>query len=198
MLKMKPGCRISHPELLNEEFERRKDRLKANVNFNKLLGLAAAFLEENDGLFYFVLELPTAACDEPRDVDGEILSLHNDVYYLDGLDKSFALNILEEDGELLINDGMSGFGFGLNFSHDEIFFEKYNIVQIFSDAPEKHVRLMERLGIPETAKLATAWDTFTQDEPGECRLILTGGRSVYSLREKFAPYGLYFVERRDR
>lgn len=198
MLRMKKGCRVPDPGILNEGYEVGGFRLLANVHADRIIPLISDFLDSYPGLYYFVLELPTPAYDEPKDENGDIIALHTDVYYLDRLARSFVDNIIEEDGELLVNDGMSAFGFGLYGINNEIFCERYNRVVMFSDAPEEYIPIAEKFGLERHRRLLTARDTFSSSDPGECRRVVTDGRTVYDLIKKYEQYGFRLAERRLR
>ena len=62
--------------------------------------------------------------------------LHKNVYYIDGLTAEHSLVLLERYGELLINDGLCQFGFGLHNNTAELMSNKYNLLSLWtSDIP---------------------------------------------------------------
>lgn len=200
MLRMKKGCRVPEPAALDEGYELQEWRVIANVHADRILPLMQKYLQKygKNGLFYFILELPTPKNDEPADENGRVERLHNDVYRLGGLEESFALNMLAEDGALLVYDGLSAFGFGVMGQRCEAFCERYNLVNFFSDDPGQFVEMLDDFGLQRQEKLVTAWDYFTDDNPGECVKVEIAGRSVYDLPKKYAKYGMRFVERREK
>ena len=119
------------------------------------------------------------------------------MYYWDGITPDAALSLLDEHGELLIQDGMSSFGFGVRSFSAEIQKWKYNLVTLFAREPERYRDFFPGLGIPEREELTTAWDTFSPSTPGDCIAIRVGGRSVFDLAEELKPKGLYFAQRRE-
>ncbi|MDE5593350.1 MAG: hypothetical protein K2I75_05390 [Clostridiales bacterium] len=121
---------------------------------------------------------------------------HNDVYYIDGLSASQAIALLDEYGELLVQDGLSSFGFGAHDSSSEIMSSKYNVITIFAKSPEAYNNLFSKHDIPLVEKCVTAWDTFTPTAHGECMRIEVDGNDVFSLPNKLKSRGIYFFERR--
>lgn len=194
MIKIIKGCKVPKAKVLKEEYEINGNYITANVSAEKIDKILRHFIVHQHSLIFFILELPTNAADE--DQSGN--TLYKDVYYIDGLRAGQALSLLDSYGELLIDDGMVSFGFG---SHDpshksEIMAYAYNIVQIWTETPDKFDGFFESHNIYKTDNLVTAWDTFTQDAPGECRSY----EKIYSLPEhlKSMNMNIYFAERRER
>lgn len=196
MLNMKKGCAVPFPEKLKEEYQAGENRLTANVGADKLIEVLEHFLSMYEEPAFFILELPTNANDEESGADGEINQLYKDVYYIDGLSAQDALALLKREGELLINDGISQFGFGGHETGDEIMVCSYNVVIIFSGNIGKYKGFFEAHGINETKELITAWDTFSRENPGSCRVYAVEGRDVYSIPDLYKDKGMYLAERR--
>lgn len=196
MLNMKKGCTVPFPEKLKEEYQVGENRLTANVGADKLKEVLEHFLSMYEEPVFFILELPTNANDEERGAGGEINELHKDVYYIDGLSAKDALLLLKREGELLIHDGISQFGFGGHETGDEIMVCSYNVVIIFSGNTGKYKGFFEAHGINETKELITAWDTFSRENPGSCSVFAEEGRDIYSIPELYKDKGMYLAERR--
>ena len=204
MLHMVRGCRVPAPEALEEGFEQKERSFYANLHAEHIEQVMRAFLLRQKEELFFFLELPAAEDEEKKlreewkkqNREGDA-PLHRDVYYWDGITSDAALSLLDEHGELLIQDGMSFFGFGVRSFSAEIQKWKYNLVTLFAREPERYRDFFPGLGIPEREELTTAWDTFSHSTPGECVAIRVGGRSVFDLAEELKPKGLYFAQRRE-
>lgn len=197
MLNMKKGCTVPFPERLREEYQIGENRMMANVGADKLMEVLEHFLSMYSEPIFFILELPTNANDEERGEDGSINEPHKDVYYIDGCSREEALALLKSEGELLINDGLSQFGFGGHETGDEIMVCSYNIVVIFSRNLSKYKGFFEAHGIGETKELVTAWDTFSQEHPGCCLSYAEDKRDIYSIPARYKDWGIYLAERRS-
>lgn len=197
MLKMIKGCSVPHTEMLQEQYQAYENSLTANVGADKIEDVIKHFLSmHSDEPVFFILELPTNINDEPKDENGIVKEFHKDVYYIDGISVTQALYILEKHGELLINDGISSFGFGCHQSGDEIMLAAYNIAMIYSGEIKKYDSFFETHGITQTDNLITAWDTFSDDTSGSCNLYVINGKNVYSILDDYKDWEIYFSERR--
>lgn len=99
-------------------------------------------------------------------------------------------------GELLANDGLVRFGFGLQDNSAEIMSDSYNVVSIYTN-DKKYSQLFQKLSITRSDKIKTAWDTFSADAPGKCSVIEVDGKSIFDLPEELKDKGIYFYERRE-
>lgn len=110
---------------------------------------------------FFIVELPSKQDKETEVSHGIVNELHKDVYYIDGCSKEEALDILNRVGKMLIDDGLSAFGFGGHESQDEIMFGKYNVATL-SQSISKYPHFFEEHNIAKNDNLVLAWDTFSK------------------------------------
>lgn len=199
MIELKKCCSVPFPEKLFEQYEIHDNYIVANVNTSKVTAMMKRFIAEhsNEPLF-FILEIPTKYDDETK--YGEWISehLHEDVYFIDGLNIVKALHILEEVGELLSQDGMNTFGFGGHISHEEILFARYNVMTIYTRNADKYNSLLADFSVERTDNLITAWDTFSREHGGETWRIENADLSIYDIPELYKDKGMYFYERREK
>lgn len=197
MLNLGKGYKVYEPERLNEEYEVTDAvSLKANVGVEKMLDVFRHFIAMHKEPLFFILELPVARDRETPVAPGILKETHKNVYYIDGCTQEKCLMLLETYGELLINDGMSQFGFGGHESQDEILLGKYNVVTVYSKQLSKYHDFFEAHGIAKAEKIVTAWDTFTRDTPGQAERRDYAGKSVYDLPEELKNAGLYLADTR--
>lgn len=197
MLNLAKGYKISVPEKLNEGYEITSDvSISANVNAEKIPDVFQHFIIMHDEPLFFILELPVA-CDRETQIDpGIVKDLHKDVYYIDGCTKEECIVLMDRYGELLINDGISKFGFGGHNSQDEIMLDKYNVVTIYSQNLSEYDDFYELHEIKRVSKLITAWETFAEETPGQSECYDCNGKSVYELPEELKEWGIYLAETR--
>lgn len=154
-------------------------------------------IREVDGAVLFMDEMAKQIIDfikKNRKV--ETLLVHCYVYYIDGCLQEECLVLLERYGELLINDGMNRFGFGCHESQDEIMLDKYNVVTIYSQQLSNYNEFFEAHGIEKVESLITAWDTFSDETPGQAERCDYEGKSVYDLPEELKDWGMYLADTR--
>lgn len=197
MLNLVKGYKICTPEKLNEGYEITSEMaITANVNAEKILDVFQHFIVMHDEPLFFILELPVTSDRETPIAPGVVEELHKDVYYIDGCTREEALVLMNRYGELLINDGISKFGFGCHESQDEIMLDKYNVVTIYSQQLSEYDDFYEAHEIEKVENLITAWDTFTKDTPGQSERCDCNGKSVYDLPEELKEWGIYLAETR--
>ena len=197
MLKFRKGCNVPYPERINEEYELNDNYIIANINADKIENFLLDFIKVHNEPLFFILEIPSKQYDETEIKPGIVDSFHKDVYYIDGCTQEQAFTILSRIGKLLINDGLSSFGFGCHISHDEIMVGRYNVITIYSINPNSYIELLEKTELKRVDKLITAWDTFTENNPGKSERIETDGKDIFDIPQMFADWGMYLAEQRE-
>ena len=120
MLKMIKWCKVPNSALLEEQYQITEYGFCANVDEHKIRDVICDFICLQKCPIFFILELPTNERDERRLRKNNTDPFHTDVYYLDGLNSNEAIALLNQYGELLVQDGMSSFGFGTHDSSAEL------------------------------------------------------------------------------
>lgn len=197
MLELTKGSVVPQVEKLSEQYQVRDTNMLANVNASKIEEVFQHFICIQDGRLFFILELPANEKDEIKLRKSDKDPMHKDIYYIDGLTNEQALVLLIRYGELLINDGISKFGFGAHDGTAEIMRDKYNVITLWTNDIAKYADFFEAHDIPRVDKCLTAWDTFSAETPGESNCVEDNGLSVYDLPEKLKDWGIYLYEQRE-
>ena len=197
MLNLVKGHRVSLVENLFESFTKLTEYyLMANVHSEKILDVFQHFIAIHDEPLFFILELPVSI-DREKVIEKNIINeLHMDVYYIDNCSIEECLVLLIRYGDLLVNDGLSKFGFGGHKSHDEIMLDSYNVVTIYSKELSKFNDFFEPHNIQFVEELVTACETFSETSPGISEIYESNGKTVYDLPEELAEWGIYLAETR--
>lgn len=197
MLKLTKGHTVSKPELLEEGYMLSSDvSIIANVDADKIKDVLQHFIVMHEEPMFFILEIPVTCDREEEIAPGVLRDTHKDVYYIDGCSREECLVLLERYGELLINDGISSFGFGCHESQDEIMVEHYNILTIYSQKLDKFEGFYEMHKIEKKENLITAWDTFTENTPGQSIRYEIDGKTVFDIPEALKDWNIYLAETR--
>ena len=197
MLNLVKGHQVSLVENLFESFTKLTEHhLMANVHAEKILEVFQHFIVIHDEPLFFILELPVSIDREKVIAKNIIKESHKDVYYIDGCSREECLALLIRYGDLLINDGLSQFGFGGHKSHDEIMLDSYNVVTIYSKELSKFNDFFEPHNIQFVEELVTAWKTFSKTSPGISEIYESNGKTVYDLPTELAEWGIYLAETR--
>ena len=197
MLNLVKGHQVSLVENLFESFTKLTEHhLMANVHAEKILEVFQHFIVIHDEPLFFILELPVSIDREKVIAKNIIKESHKDVYYIDDCSREECLALLIRYGDLLVNDGLSKFGFGGHKSHDEIMLDSYNVVTIYSKELSKFNDFFEPHNIQFVEELVTAWKTFSKTSPGISEIYESNGKTVYDLPEELAEWGIYLAETR--
>ena len=197
MLNLVKGHRVTLVENLFESFTKLTEHhLMANVHSEKILEVFQHFIAIHDEPLFFILELPVSIDREKVIAKNIIKESHKDVYYIDGCSREECLALLIRYGDLLVNDGLSKFGFGGHKSHDEIMLDSYNVVTIYSKELSKFNDFFEPHNIQFVEELVTDWGTFSKTSPGISEIYESNGKTVYDLPVELAEWGIYLVETR--
>lgn len=197
MLNLVKGHQVSLVENLFESFTKLTEHhLMANVHAEKILEVFQHFIVIHDEPLFFILELPVSIDREKVIAKNTIKESHKDVYYIDGCSREECLALLIRYGDLLINDGLSKFGFGGHKSHDEIMLDSYNVVTIYSKELSKFNDFFEPHDIQFVEELVTAWKTFSKTSPGISEIYESNGKTVYDLPTELSEWGIYLAETR--
>ena len=197
MLNLVKGHRVSLVENLFESFTKLTENyLMANVHAEKILEDFQHFIAIHDEPLFFILELPVSIDREKEIAKNIINELHKDVYYIDNCSREECLVLLIRYGDLLVNDGLSKFGFGGHKSHDEIMLDSYNVVTIYSKELTKFNDFFEPHNIQFVEELVTAWETFSETSPGISEIYESNGKTVYDLPIELSEWGIYLAETR--
>lgn len=202
------GNHFLHPkdvmDLMREGFVEADDGIDAQVSAEHIQIVLENYLAVNQeaDLFFFI-EVPVKLDEEkivkpPMETEPGILASNSrKVYYLDHIDAETCLKLLALFKEILINDGLSAFGFGTKDS--EIGKYKYNEILLYNhDETRDWKNIFALAGIPEKEDLTFADDFFTDENPGVAeRYDDANGRTVYDVIEVLKENGLYEAEIRS-
>ncbi len=145
---------------------------------------------------FFFIELPCTEDEEKELRHSKSDPLHCKVYYLDGCTEPVSQAIIKRWGGLLINDGLTRFGFGSNSSDEEIYVSDYQQVQIYSENA-RFDGLLSELGARKVKKLVTPWERFSRECGGVSMAVESEGESCCDIPEILANEGMYLAETRE-
>lgn len=176
MFQTAAGVTIPFPEKLAEQYELDGNSITANLSFDKLADFVHSFYAELDEPLFLAIH-PDAESDE--------------VWYLDGMTKKQLTMILDGYGELLYQDGLSAFAIGSLTTEEELFVQKYKVLSIYSETAKRFVPLLKQYGLEPTGHLVTAWDTFSEENPGAAERLEIAGQTVPDMIKELCRIGMY-------
>lgn len=203
MFNLIRGAKINENFALKEEYEIDGNWIYANISAENIRQVIEKFVEiEKGNRFCLFIEKPANITDENvigMDDEGfyQLDGKHMDVYYLDNITDEYVVYLLDKFGDILINDGLSHFGVSSQ-SGREIGKYKYNVIKAYTrDDLLPLIKVFNSFDLPETDNLVTAWDYFSQDNPGESELYKKDGKTIYDIVETLEEIGLYKHEQRE-
>ena len=190
MFQTAPGVTIPFPDKIKEQFQVYNEKsVRANISFEKLKPILTEFYQSLPEPLFFVLQLPLSIHEELQ--LGSNDTLHQEVCYLDGQTREQIDAIMDQYGQILLEDGISQFAVASHVSGEEIFIQKYKLTDFYSRSPRRFIPFLQRYGLTETENLFTVWDTFSRETPGECRRIYIDGSDIFFVAEQLKKQGMY-------
>ena len=104
---------------------------------------------------------------------------------------------MNEIGDVLCNDGLSSFGFGVLGGEDEIMFDHLNLVRFLGKDIKPYEVLLADYGIEKGNDLVTVNQAYDREHPGNFTRYEENGFSVFDIPEALEEYGMYLAEERD-
>ena len=197
-MKFSKGYYVPKQYMVNEGFQiKNETTIMANIDDVNIERMLYNFIDTLEYPSFFFLEIPLNKQQELKLRKKDTDPFHTEVYYIDGRTKDELKSILKKFGRLLIEDGLSTFGFGSNIKPLEICCTKYNIVYIYTNEIEKYAKFLKDIGINHLDRLITAWDTFTQSDPGRSEIAVIDGKKIYDLVQEYKDWGMYKAEIRE-
>ncbi len=172
------GISLSDTRGLGEFYKKADSGFWIYPSAENMCALALSVVKELYEPMFFFLELP---CRNDEDAF--------DLYYLE-CTKPVAEAIIKRYGDLLINDGISRFGFGSHKTGDEIYFHLFQRVFLFTESTEKYEKILKALEISDDPANTVA-DNFDPDMD-EVMPVELDGETVYDAVENLKSAGLYF------
>lgn len=185
------GVTIPFPEKIKEEFQFMEHGFRFNISFEKIRPMLDDFVEQLEEPLFIVLQLPLTQSEEDNLRKSNNDPLHQKVCYLDGLSKEQVTAILQQYGNLILNDGISQFAVASHASNEEIFIQKYKLTDIYCSDSEKYLGLLKKYNLKEIDQLISVWDTFTHETPGEARRIEMNDINIFDVYDELVKLGMY-------
>ena len=198
MFQAAPGATIPFPEKIKEDFQLIEHGIRFHISFEKLGAMLEDFLAQLKEPLFFVLQIPLSRDEEQalgnQAVRNPNASPHDKVCYLDGQSKEQVQDILRQYGALLLADGISQFGIASHATGDEMFIQKYKLVDIYCKEPQMYFDFMGKYGLRQTDQLLTVWQTFSQETPGKARSVKVDGLTAYDVYDALVELGMYIAK----
>jgi len=188
------GC-IASVEGIENAYQICENCIDSTVSAELIRPLLEGVIEKLEEPQFFFMEIPCSETEEKQLRKLESDPTHRKVYYLDGCTREVSLAILKRYGDLLINDGLTRFGFGSNTTNDEVYVMDYQQIQVYG-MTSYFEPVYKKLGISETHQLRTCWDNFSYENPGVSTSVEIDGERCEDIVENLSKEGMYYAETR--
>ncbi len=178
------GVSVDGADKLASYIVKEKDGFTGSLSAELIAGAVEAFLKSVPEPVFFFLELP-------EDVDDYA------VYYLDNCTREVAFAVMERFGELLVQDGVSRFGFGSNKTGDELYIKDYQEFMLYTENPGLYEKALEKLGaefVDDRAEAVFPGDLISKKNEGTLTVVELNGETVFDIPEALEEAGMYRSE----
>lgn len=194
--KLSMGCSAENLEGIHSAYQQTQGGYRALLSRELFEGFIDKSIDVLSEPLFFFLEIPCTEQEEKKLRKSKKSPFHYNVYYLDNCTTEVAKAIMTQYGQLLIEDGISKFGFGSHESGEEIYILEYNETAVYGG--ESFERIFKSLNIPNEENYKSLWDNFSTETPGECRMVEIDGETVYDIPENLKNAGMYHAQVRER
>lgn len=140
-------------------------------------------------LFFFA-EIPCTD-EEEASLGG---GLHKKIYYLDNCTRDVCRAIVKRYGDLLFSDGLLQWGFGSHKDNAEVFFKRYQVLEVFTNGDLRFEKLFEKLSVNKVPEVKTPGSLVSAENPGECIMVDANGETIYDMISNLTEAGMYEAE----
>ena len=167
------------------------NNIRATLSAEEILSFMRKAVRLLEAPLFFFMEVPLSNDEEKSIRQSPGAAFHSQVYYLDNCTHSVIDAIVSRYGDLLINDGLTKFGFGSHKTSDELYFMDYQVINIYGQDTDKYAQVLEISGAKKESELITLWDCLSNDNCGERTAVELNGETVYDIVENLTEVGLY-------
>lgn len=175
------GVNVDGADKLSSVIVTEKDGFTGSLSAELIGRAVKVFLDKVPEPVFFFLELP-------EDIDDYSL------YYLDNCTREVAFAVMERFGDLLIQDGVSRFGFGSNKTGEELYFKDYQEFMLYTETPELYIEGLKKLGAKICDKRDNAvflGDLINKKNEGVLTEVEFNGETVFDIPEALEDAGMY-------
>lgn len=191
-MKLSKGFKVNGSENIKESYAIEGNNIYVNVDagrYDKVMKELCLLLPTP---VFFILEVPCSETEEQELRKSSYDPFHKNIYYIDGLDHRSTKLIFDKMSDILVNDGISQFGFSSHEDQKEVMKEKYNVIRIYADDKTEFVKKLNQLKIPEVEHILCASDLVNANNPGYCEKITVGdNKDIFDLVEFLKQIDMY-------
>lgn len=177
-----------------EGFKVENNKIICNISASNFKTVMLNLLQKLKMPCFLIIEEPCDELQESKLRKTNRDPFHKNIYYLDNIDKKTMNFLMDKFGDVLINDGLSNFGFGSLTEQMEIYKGKYNSLYVFANDKMIDIfkEVLTKSGINEDKKLTIVNDILNGNNPGACSKYKDKeGLDIFKIINLLKECGLY-------
>lgn len=187
------GVDVSDCENVHSAYRIDENGIYAVLSAELIADTVSALVEKLVEPVFFFLEIPCSPEQEKSLRKNKNSPYHYYVYYLDNCTIPVTKAIMDRYGELLVNDGVSRFGFGSHSDGEEIYCRNYQTISIYGKV-DKFKTVFDKRNIPLEKDIITLWDVFSESNTGTCSTVEINGETVTDIVLNLKSEGMYLAD----
>ena len=189
-MKLNKCYEFNDSDQIKESYKVNGNNIIINADSDKYFDVMSSLVDILPSPLVMIIEVPFTKQQEEKFKDG---SLHKDVYYMTGLNNDTAKFFMKSFKDILVEDGISNFGFASVKERMEVMKHKYNTLVVIADERNKFKKVLEDVyHIPYDEKMKTVHNLIDKDHPAKSKMAVDPqGKGIYDLVNFLKDHGLY-------
>jgi len=119
-----------------------------------------------------------------------------DIYYMEDVEYSKLFKIYNKYRDIILKEPMMKFGYGSMEGYDEVILNKFKILDVITEKPEKYLEYINRINLIEKEPVKTILDLVTLTNPIQFKTDFKdkNGKSINDMINELKFKGLYYIE----
>ena len=191
-MKLCKGYKVKGSENIKESFAIEGNNIFVNVDADRYEKVMRELCLLLPTPIFFILEAPCSELEEKELRKSDYDPMHKNIYYIDGLDHRSTKLMFDKMSDILVNDGISVFGFSSHVDKKEVMKQEYNVIRIYAEDNKAFIKKLNELKIPQVDKIVLASDLISKENPGYCEKVTIGdNKDIFVLVEFLKQIDLY-------
>lgn len=183
-MKLNAGYKANGAELIKESYAIEGDMILINLDADHYKDVMLELCLKLPEPVFFVFEIPCNELKEKELRKSNSDSFHKEVCYIDGLYNDTIKTFFESFGDVLINDGLSSFGFSSHNYEIEIMKDGYNCLRVYAKNKNNFINILNENNIPIVENIVLVSDILSSNNPGYCeRFTDEDGKTIFDLAD---------------
>ena len=167
-MKLNAGYKVNGTGLIKESYAIEGETIFIHLEAKHYKDVMLKLCLQLPEPVFFILEIP---CDELKEKElrkSNYDPFHKEICYIDGLSHEAIETFFESFGDILVNDGLSTFGFSSHNDQIEVMKDEYNCLRVYASKKEPFINVLTNNKIPLVDNIVLVSDVLSHENPGYC------------------------------